>query len=60
MPKRYAREFRRAVCERLVVGEPVERSSCASSPWTSPAVLVVPPAEGLPQLRVLVSRRRAL
>jgi transposase-like protein len=23
MPKRYAREFRRAVCERLVAGEPV-------------------------------------
>ncbi len=23
MPKRYAREFRRSVCERLLAGEPV-------------------------------------
>jgi transposase-like protein len=27
MPKRYAREFRRAVCERLVAGEPVVQLS---------------------------------
>ena len=27
MPKRYPREFRRAVCERLLAGEPVSRLS---------------------------------
>ncbi len=27
MPKRYAREFRRAVCDRLVAGEPVVQLS---------------------------------
>lgn len=61
MPERYAREFRRAVCERLVPGEPGQRSSCATSPWMSSAVWsAVRPVDCLAQPRVLVSLRRAL
>ena len=35
MPKRYAREFRRTVCERLVAGEKVSTlSKELGGPWT--------------------------
>jgi transposase len=37
MPKRYAREFRRAICERLLAGEPVSKVSHESG--VSPATL---------------------
>ena len=37
MPKRYAREFRRDICERLVAGERISRVS--SETGVSPAIL---------------------
>ena len=37
MPKRYAREFRRAICERLVAGERISKLS--EEDGVSPATL---------------------
>jgi len=59
MPKRYAREFRRAVCERLVAGEQVsslakelEVSEATLHRWKGQALIDAGRAEGIKSFEV--------